>query len=102
VFSDKSTLKIFVDSVQGEIKQGKKKTIVGLADLVGYYIEHHVKHFYGELIRSIELLLTATVSFVKKTAIKLLTSLTRHGELRRMIINTLINKFGDSDMEIVN
>ena len=42
------------------------------------------------------------MSFVKKTAINLLTVLTRHGELRRMILNTLINKFGDSDMLIVN
>ena len=32
----------------------------------------------------------------------MLTSLTKHGELRRMVIGTLINKFGDTDMEIVN
>ena len=54
------------------------------------------------MIRSIGLLLTSTISYVKKTAIGLLTSLTKHAELRRMIINILINKFGDSDLEIVN
>ena len=32
----------------------------------------------------------------------MLTVLTKHGELRRMVINTLINKFGDTDMDIVN
>lgn len=71
-------------------------------DLVGYYLEHHIKHFYGEVIKSLELLLTSTISFVKKTSISLLTSLTKHGELRRLIIDILVNKFGDQDMEIVN
>jgi hypothetical protein len=32
----------------------------------------------------------------------MLTSLTKHGELRRMIIASLINKLGDSDREVVN
>lgn len=71
-------------------------------DLVGYYLEHHIKNFYGEAIKSLELLLTSTISFVKKTSISLLTSLTKHGELRRLIIDILVNKFGDQDMEIVN
>lgn len=71
-------------------------------DLVGYYLEHHIKNFYGEVIKSLELLLTSTISFVKKTSISLLTSLTKHGELRRLIIDILVNKFGDQDMEIVN
>ena len=102
MFNDKSKLSIFFDSIQNGIKQGKKNTIVSMADLVGFYIEHHIKHFYGELIRSIQELLTSNISFVKKTAIGMLTVLTRHGELRRMVINTLINKLGDSDMEIVN
>jgi hypothetical protein len=48
------------------------------------------------------MLLNSTISFVKKTALTLLTSLTKHAELRRFIINILINKFGDQDMEIVN
>jgi hypothetical protein len=102
VFAEKNTLKIFLDSVQEEIKQNKKKSVVVLADLVGYYLEHQIKHFYGELIRSLEMLLVSTISYVKKTSISLLTSLTRHAELRRFLINILINKFGDQDMEIVN
>jgi hypothetical protein len=102
VFADKSSLKIFGDSVQASIKENKKNSIVNLADLVGFYLEHHIKNFYGELIKSIEMLLTSTISFVKKNSITLLTSLTKHAELRRMIINTLINKFGDQDMEVVN
>lgn len=32
----------------------------------------------------------------------MLTSMTKHSELRRMVISTLINKFGDTDMEVVN
>lgn len=48
------------------------------------------------------MMLTSNISFVKKTSITLLATLTRFKELRRMIINILINKFGDQDMEIVN
>lgn len=32
----------------------------------------------------------------------MLTSLTKHQELRRMIIGIMINKFGDTDMDVVN
>lgn len=102
MFADKKSLRIFADSVQSEIKENKKKSTVGIMDLVGYYLEHHIKNFYGEIIKSLELLLTSTISFVKKTSISLLTSLTKHGELRRLIIDILVNKFGDQDMEIVN
>jgi hypothetical protein len=48
------------------------------------------------------MLLTSTISFVKKAAINLFTYLTKHSELRRLIIGILINKFGDQVMEIVN
>lgn len=78
VFADKNSLKIFADSVQALIKENKKKATATLADLVGFYLEHHIKNFYGELIKSLEVLLTSTVSFVKKTSITLLTSLTKH------------------------
>lgn len=102
VFQDKKNLRIFYDSVQELISQGKKKVTASITDLVGFYLEHQIKQYYGELIRSIQELLTSSITFVKKTAIKLLAVLTRHNELRRMIINILINKFGDTDMDIVN
>jgi hypothetical protein len=53
-------------------------------------------------VRSVELLLVSTIPFIKKAAITMLTSMTKHSELRRMVISTLINKFGDTDMEVVN
>ena len=94
---------IFVDSVQKEIKEGKSKSIVSKEDLVGFYLEHHIKHYYSELIKSLEMIMNnSTISFVKKACITLLTSLTKHSELRRYIINVLINKFGDNDLEVVN
>lgn len=54
------------------------------------------------MIRGLTELLTSTVSHIKKTAIKILASLSRFKELRRTILSTLINKFGDSDMDVVN
>lgn len=53
-------------------------------------------------MRSLETLLESSVTFVKKTAIDLLMSLTKHQELRRAIVRTLINKFGDQDLKVVN
>jgi len=79
VFAEKGVLHIFADSVQNQIKEGGKHSEVVITDLVGFYLEHRIKMFYGELIRSLEGLLLSTVGFVKKTAINLLTSLTRHG-----------------------
>jgi hypothetical protein len=65
--------------VQETISNSKKKAaLVVYADLIGYYLEHHIKQYYGELIKSLELLLTSTISHVKKTSISLLTSLTKH------------------------
>lgn len=78
VFRDKSSLKSFVDSTKEVAKRGKNKGGVGLAELVGFYLEHHIKHFYAELVKSIEVLLGSSVSFVKKTAIGMLASLTKH------------------------
>jgi len=54
------------------------------------------------MIRGLTELLTSTVSHIKKTAIKILASLSIFKELRRTILSTLINKFGDSDMDVVN
>jgi hypothetical protein len=79
VFKDKSTLKIFYDSVQELIRSNKKQCTASKADLVGFYLEHHIKQFYGELLRSIQELLNSTIIFVKKQAISMLTVLTKHG-----------------------
>jgi hypothetical protein len=80
----------------------KKDSVVAKGDLIGFYLEHHIKHFYGEMIKGITELLTSSVTHIKKTAIDILASLSRFKELRRTIFSTLVNKFGDSDMEIVN
>lgn len=93
---------MFLDSVQEHIKSNKKDSNVGKGDLIGFYLEHHIKHYYGELIRGLTELLTSSVTHIKKTAIEILASLSRFKELRRTILSTLINKFGDSDMEVVN
>ena len=47
VFKDKNTLRIFFDSVQERIKLAKKQCMATLPDLVGLYLEHHIKHYYG-------------------------------------------------------
>lgn len=91
-----------MDSVQEYIKNNKKDSTVSKGDLIGFYLEHHIKHFYGEMIRGLTELLTSTVTHIKKTSIKILASLSRFKELRRTILSTLINKFGDSDLEVVN
>ncbi len=102
VFVEKPFLKVFLDSVQDYIKSNKKDSKVKKGDLIGFYLEHQIKHFYGELIRGVTELLTSTVIHIKKTAIDILASLSRFKELRRTIFSTLVNKFGDSDMEVVN
>lgn len=102
IFVEKPSLKVFLDSVQEYIKNNKKDSTVSKGDLIGFYLEHHIKHFYGEMIRGLTELLTSTVTHVKKNSIKILASLSRFKELRRTILSTLINKFGDSDMEVVN
>ena len=100
VFSEKGRLSSFFDSVKG--KGSKKSQTMNIAELVGMYIEHHLKHFYAELIKSIEILLQSTIVYAKKAAISMLALQTKHEELRRMIISILINKFGDTDSEVVN
>ena len=50
------------------------------------------------MIRGLTELLTSTITHIKKNSIKILASLSRFKELRRTILSTLINKFGDSDM----
>ena len=40
-------MKVFLDSVQDYIKTNKKDSKVSKGDLVGFYLEHHIKHFYG-------------------------------------------------------
>lgn len=77
MFVEKPSLKIFLESVQNWIKNNKKSSEVQKGDLIGFYLEHHIKHFYGELIKSINELLTSDVSYIKKTAIKLLASLSK-------------------------
>ena len=77
VFVDKKSLKIFADLTQEQIKASKKKAEINIEELVGYFIEHNLKHTYSELIRSLEMLLRSTIPFVKKTSINLLTSLTK-------------------------
>lgn len=72
------SLKTFWESLKELSKDKKKKVTVTLADLVGFYLEHHIKHFYAELVRGIEMLLSSTISFIKKAAITMLTSLTKH------------------------
>ena len=54
VFNEKKNLRIFYDSVQELITHGKKKPTASIADLVGFYLEHQIKHYYGELLRSIQ------------------------------------------------
>ena len=53
MFVEKPSLKIFLESVQNWIKNNKKSSEVQKGDLIGFYLEHHIKHFYGELIKSI-------------------------------------------------
>ena len=47
IFVEKSSLRIFVDSVQEYIKDHKKNSKVEKAELVGFYLEHKMKHSYG-------------------------------------------------------
>ena len=47
VFADKQALEVFSDSVQGVIRRSKKKAVLGVAELLGFYLEHHIKHYYG-------------------------------------------------------
>lgn len=101
VFVDKECLSTFNDSLK-EVRRANKKSEMTVSGLLGCYLEHHIKHFYAELVRGIEGLLGSSVGFVKKSGITMLASLTRHKELRRLIISMMINKFGDSDMEVVN
>jgi hypothetical protein len=54
------------------------------------------------MIQGVTGLLTSSVTHIKKNAIQILASLSRFKELRRTILSTLVNKFGDSDMEVVN
>jgi hypothetical protein len=68
---------VFLDSVQEYIKSNKKDSQVKQGDLIGFYLEHHIKHFYGELIRGVTELLTSTVTHIKKTAIDILAGLSR-------------------------
>jgi hypothetical protein len=63
--------------VQEYIKSNKKDSHVKRGDLIGFYLEHHIKHFYGELIRGATELLTSTVTHIKKTAIDILAGLSR-------------------------
>lgn len=69
VFVEKPSLKVFLDSVQEHIKSNKKDSAVGKGDLIGFFLEHHIKHYYGELVRGLTELLTSTVTHIKKAAI---------------------------------
>lgn len=70
-------MKVFLDSVQDYIKNNKKDSTVSKGDLIGFYLEHHIKHFYGELIRGVTELLNATITHIKKTAIQILANLSK-------------------------
>lgn len=80
----------------------KKDSIVAKGDLIGFYLEHHIKHFYSELIRGFTELLTSKITHIKTTAIQILANLSRFKELGRTIFSTLINKLADSDMQVIN
>lgn len=42
------------------------------------------------------------LNHIKKACVKILGNLARHRELRRTILALIINKLGDSDMDVVN
>lgn len=61
-----------------------------------------MKQYYTELIKAFELLLEDDLTHIKKNAIKMLGSLARFKELRRTVLGLIVNKLGDTDMEVVN
>lgn len=47
ILVDRPQLYIFMESVQSKIKESKKSSQVERTELIGFYIEHHLKHYYG-------------------------------------------------------
>lgn len=87
VLVEKNHLKMFVDSVQSTIRGKKKKAEVNEAELIGFYLENEIKEYYREFINNLTRLLESTLTYVKKSCIKLLCKLARFQELRRKILS---------------
>jgi hypothetical protein len=50
----------------------------------------------------VENLLADNLYFIKKTCLLIMAQLAKHPEMQNTILGTLVNKFGDSDMQVVN
>ena len=61
-----------------------------------------MKQYYSELVKAYELLLNCELTHIKKNCLKQLGELAKFRELRRTILSMIINKLGDTDMDVVN
>lgn len=98
-------LKYFSESISERLKAAKKdKSLSGAVptELAQFYLQHKVKHLYAEYLKSLENLLSDNLFFIKKTCLLAMAQLAKFPDMQNTILSALVNKFGDSDMQVVN
>jgi hypothetical protein len=98
-------LKYFSECVSERLKNAKKDKSLALVtapELSQFYLEHKVKHLYAEYLKCLENLLSDNLFFIKKTCLLAMAQLAKFPDMQNTILSALVNKFGDSDMQVVN